>query len=171
MQMTQNIINAGNILMVNYGIYYHVGVADGLGFVYENSQDKGGIGKVSLDEFSEGREVKNAGMLGNLSANEIILNAENLIKDNKSYKLFSNNCEHFIREVCNVDVKSPQIRAKFVSASFLTLAFYARNPIVKVVSASVGIATLATKDEEDLARNVAIATGVSLLTFLLIKND
>jgi hypothetical protein len=37
MQMTHNTINAGNILVIDYGIYSHVGVADGFGFVYENS--------------------------------------------------------------------------------------------------------------------------------------
>jgi hypothetical protein len=154
--MTQNIINIGDILVIDYGIYSHVGVADGFGFVYENSQDKGGRGKVSLEEFSKGKEIKNVGMLGNLSANEIILNAENLIKDNKSYKLLSNNCEHFIREVCNVDVKSPQIRAKFVSASFFTLAYYTRNPIIQGASIGAGIATLVTKDEKYLTKNTAV---------------
>jgi hypothetical protein len=118
MQMTHNTINAGNILVIDYGIYSHVGVADGFGFVYENSRDKGGRGKVSLEEFSGGKKIKNVGRLGNLSADEIILNAENLIKNNKAYKLLSNNCEHFIREVCNVDIKSPQIRAKFMSVGF-----------------------------------------------------
>jgi hypothetical protein len=56
MQMTHNTINAGNILVIDCGIYSHVGVADGFGFVYENSRDKGGRGKVSLEEFSGGKK-------------------------------------------------------------------------------------------------------------------
>jgi hypothetical protein len=124
---------------------------------------------VSLEEFSGGKKIKNVGRLGNLSADEIILNAENLIKNNKTYKLLFNNCEHFIREVCNVDIKSPQVQEKLVSAGFFTLACYTRNPTIQTISIGAGLATLVTKNEEYLIKNLAIAGGVVLLVILLSK--
>jgi len=162
-------IQAGSILVVDCGFYNHVGVADGLGFVYENSRDRGGRGKVSLEDFSENKDIKNVGILGHLSADEIIINAKNLIKDNKAYQLLSNNCEHFIREVCGVDVKSPQIRAKFMSAGFFTLAYYSQDPAIKGAVIGAGLATALTKDEKYLGKNTAIFSLIGLFIGWLSK--
>lgn len=155
-----NIINTGDILIIDHGMYNHVGVADGCGYVYENSRDRGGRGKISLANFSDGKKIKNVGKLGDLSAQEIIVNAENLIKNNKNYLLLSNNCEHFIREICNVDIKSPQIQAKFISAGFFTLAYYSNDAIVRGAAIGAGVAAAFTKNEKDLSKNTAILSVI-----------
>lgn len=167
--MNDLIINTGDVLIRSYGIYDHVGIADGFGFVYENSRDRSGRGKVSLKEFADDEKVKNVGILGDLSPSEIISRAETLVKDKKKYQLFSNNCEHFIREVCDVNVTSPQIQAKFISVGFFALACYAKNPIVRNTAIGIGLITAFTKDENNLLKHALIFAGAICLTALLVS--
>lgn len=164
-----SLISVGDVLIRGYGIYDHVGIADGLGFVYENSRDKGGRGKVTLENFAENGKIKNVGKLGDLPSDEIIHRAESLIQDKKKYQLFSNNCEHFIREVCNVDVISPQIQAKLMGASFFALAYYSSNPIVKNTAIGAGIATTFTKDENNIGRNTMIGALIGFISGVFSK--
>ncbi len=154
----KGILYKGDTLVANCGAYDHYGISDGNGLVYENSKTKGGPRVTTLDEFSAGRKIKNIGKLGKLSPNAIVSRAKWSINNKKKYKLLTNNCEHFIREVCNVDIKSPQVRAKLFSAVFLTLAYNSDNNIVKSIAAFAGMATLFTKDEKNIVRNTVILT-------------
>ena len=85
----------GHLLSVKHGIYHHVGISDGNGNVYENSRERGGSGLVIDHIFSSGKPISDHGIIGSLSANTILERAKTLITDQKPYKLFNNNCEHF----------------------------------------------------------------------------
>ena len=53
----------GHLLCVDRGIYDHVGISDGKGYVYENSYKRYGRGKVSYEEFSGERPIVDLGIL------------------------------------------------------------------------------------------------------------
>ena len=166
-----NNFEAGNVVAIDYLGYRHVGIADGCGSVYENSHDRNGRGKVSLKEFSGKNGIEhivNVGRIGNLPTSEIISRAERLIKDNKNYQLLSNNCEHFIREICDIDIKSPQVQAKIFSAAAFTLSSHANNPVVKYGLAGASFATAFTKDEEHLVKNTVTLSLFGMLFGLLL---
>ena len=168
-----NNFEAGNVVAIDYPGYRHVGIADGCGSVYENSHDRNGRGKVSLKEFAGKNKIKdiiNKGRMGNLPSSEIISRAKTLIKDDKKYQVLSNNCEHFIREICDVDIKSPQVQAKFLSATTVALYFHTNNLVVKCGLAGASIALALTKDEKYLVKNTLTLSLIGMFVGLLSKD-
>jgi len=112
----------GHLLSVQFPLYHHVGISDGMGNVYENSRAREGRGLVSLADFSSDKLIIDHGFLpDSLPADNIIENARNLILDSKSYHLLNNNCEHFVHEVCGVKISSPQLRRALVLVATLTV--------------------------------------------------
>lgn len=113
--MSERIYPKGHLLSVRFPLYYHVGISDGEGGVYENSRARSGRGLVTLEAFASEKDIIDHGLLpGSKPANDIIDNAKELVADQKKYHLLNNNCEHFVHEVCGVTIASPQIRRAFV---------------------------------------------------------
>ncbi|MCF7790880.1 MAG: lecithin retinol acyltransferase family protein [Victivallales bacterium] len=132
----------GHLLCVDHGLYEHVGISDGSGCVFENSYRAGKRGKVPLEEFSQGKKIIDIGFLPNsLPADKIISNAENAVKNPEKYNFVFNNCEHFVREICGVDIKSPQIQKAILAAIGTVAALKIRNPLFRTmaVGASTGL--------------------------------
>ncbi len=126
--MTEKRYTKGHLLSVQFPLYHHVGISDGEGRVYENSRARSGRGLVELAEFANEKEIIDHGFLpGSLSADEIICNAEALIADQKRYHLLNNNCEHFVHEVCGVQVASPQLRRALILISTLIINRYTKG--------------------------------------------
>lgn len=168
-----NKFDAGDVVAIDYPTYRHVGIADGCGFVYENSHDRNGRGKVNLEEFAGKNRIEdivNTGKMGDLPSSEIISRAKIFIKDDKKYQLLSNNCEHFIREICDVDIKSPQVRAKFLSATAFALYSHTNNPVAKCGLAGASIAMAFTKDEKRLVENTLTLSLIGMFVGLLLKD-
>ena len=115
----------GHLLSVQFPLYHHVGISDGCGHVFENSRARSGRGLVSLQDFSDDKDIIDHGFLpGSLPAENIVENAEQLIADKKRYHLLKNNCEHFVHEVCGVKVSSPQLRRALVLIATLLVNKY-----------------------------------------------
>jgi hypothetical protein len=96
---------AGDIVIADRGSYQHYGILDKNGNVIEYGSHKfdprtARVGRVSLDEFSNGSAVKLETPKGPYSRDEIVGRAESWIgKDRGQYNLRQNNCEHFAREM------------------------------------------------------------------------
>jgi len=162
------IFPAGHLLVVDHGLYEHVGISDGNGRVYENSNARQGRGLVSYEEFSAGKHIIDLGILpGSLPVPEILSRAQELVKNSKSYHLLTNNCEHFVREICGVEITSPQIQKAVFSALSSVIALKATNPKVKGMAAGVTAGALFTKTDEDLVKNSIIGASVGLLVSLV----
>ncbi|NKC14086.1 MAG: hypothetical protein GKR94_18440 [Gammaproteobacteria bacterium] len=149
-------------------MYEHVGISDGEGGVFENSKTGNGRGLVSYDEFSAGKSIIDLGILpGSLPVPEIIERAKNLILDKKSYHLLTNNCEHFVRQVCGVEVTSPQVQQALFATVSYAIASKATDP--KIKGAATGAATGAaigafvTKSGEDAVKNSLIGASLGLI--------
>ena len=154
----------GHLLCVDHKFYGHVGISDGNGHVYENAYRTGGRGKVSLKEFSGGKRIIDIGIISSsIKPDQIIENAEALIADKKKYNILFNNCEHFVRDVCEVDIKSPQIRQAIFLAVSTAVALKSKDPRIKGAATGAVIGTLLTKFSKNVIIKRLIGASFGLL--------
>lgn len=97
----------GDILRVSlYGFVIHEGVYTAEGTVISNSRCNDHVVEESVREFSGGRAITNIGALSGLWPHVAIAHARTRL--GRKYRLFSDNCQHFVRRCYRVKVKSPQ---------------------------------------------------------------
>ncbi len=155
---------AGNLLCVNHGLYEHVGISDGKGMVFENSNARSGRGLVSYSDFSAGKGIIDLGILpGSLPVETVLERAKELIKNDKSYHLLKNNCEHFVREVCGVEISTPQIQKAVFALISSTIAIKATDPRVQGLAAGATVGAMLSKTGEDSVKNSLIGASLGLL--------
>ncbi len=170
-----NFYPMGHLLCIDKVIYDHVGISDGQGMVYENTK---GVKPqlVSIDDFAKGKKIIDLKILpGSFEASEIIRRARKIIEEGKkSYKLLTYNCEHFVREVCGVDIKSHQVQKYIFSFFAGSIALYANSPHIKWIAGSAAIVSAFSKNSEDAIKNSLIGAtvgGILSLIFSDIKSD
>ncbi len=170
-----NFYPMGHLLCIDKVIYNHVGISDGQGMVYENT--KGAKPRlVSIDKFAKGKKIIDLKILpDSFEPSEIIKRAQKIIEEGKrSYKILTYNCEHFVREVCGVDIKSPQVQKYIFSLLAGSIALYAKSPHVKWIAGGAGIAAAFSKNSENAIQNSLIGTtigGILSLIFSDVKSD
>ena len=170
--MTAEIYPQGHLLSVQFPLYYHVGISDGCGNVYENSRSRAGRGLVTLADFANGKCIIDHGFLpGSLPAPVIIANAALLIRDKKRYHLLKNNCEHFVHEVCGVRISSPQLRRALVLIASLAVNRYTHGRLRSALMWSI-VAQLAHINEASLSWwKHALFTSAGFWLVYFNKND
>jgi len=159
-----HIYPAGHLLCVNHGLYEHVGISDGEGMVFENSNARNGRGLVDYTAFSVGKGIIDLGLLpGSLPVSVMMERANKLITNEKSYHLLGNNCEHFVREVCGVDISSPQIQKAVFALISTSIAVKATDPKIKGMAAGATLGAMMSKTGEASVRNSLIGASLGLL--------
>jgi hypothetical protein len=162
---------AGNLLCVNHGLYEHVGISDGKGMVYENSNARSGRGLVNNSDFSAGKGIIDLGIMpGSLPVQTILERAKKLIENDKSYHLLQNNCEHFVREVCGVEISTPQIQKAMFALISSTIALKATDPVIKSLAAGASVGAVLSKTGEDSVKNSIIGASLGLLLGLILTS-
>lgn len=117
----------------------HVGVVSSADpyygvFVISNSKKAGMIAEEHLDTFTGGGDWKRHPELrGRLSSQEVVRRARKRIGD--PWRLFGDNCEHFVREVQGLLRESPQVAAGIAATAFFGLL------TVAVVGAATALAS------------------------------
>jgi hypothetical protein len=155
---------AGNLLCVDHMLYEHVGISDGKGMVFENSNARSGRGLVNYSDFAAGKGIIDLGILpGSLPVEKIIERARKLIQNDKSYHLLKNNCEHFVREVCGVEISTPQIQKAVLALISATIAIKATDPRVRGLAAGAAAGAMLSKTGEDSVKNSLIGASLGLL--------
>lgn len=148
---------AGHVLCVDYITYQHVGISNGYGYVYENSRDRNGPGLVSLKTFGNGKKISDLGILPNSRpVTEIIHRAELLIKNNESYSLLTNNCEHFIRHICGISIESPQVRKVMFSILGYALSSHTENRRLEYVMKGATIMSVLNPIDDKLPTKMVL---------------
>lgn len=150
---------AGQSLKVDYGLFEHHGLADGVGYVIHNSKQLGMVARVSQDIFADGREILASGIVGDDSSLAVSTAMKYL---DSPYDLFSANCEQFVRLCHGLEIESPQIQKYLLLASFGSLAIKSNNTILKASSATAILATLFTKTDESPTQNAIVAFVITL---------
>ncbi|MBW1615171.1 MAG: lecithin retinol acyltransferase family protein [Deltaproteobacteria bacterium] len=161
----------GHLLCVDRVIYDHVGISNGQGKVYENAKGKKPQ-LVSTEEFAKDKKIIDLGILpDSFLPEEIIERAQKIIeKGKRSYKLLTYNCEHFVREVCGVDIKSPQVQRHIFSFLAGSIALYAKSPHIKGVAGGAAIASLFSKNSEDAIQNSLIGGVIGGILSLIFSD-
>jgi len=97
----------GDVLrVIVYGFVVHEGIYTGEGTVISNSRRNGLVIEESVSAFSQGRKITNAGRLSELSPHVAIAHARTRL--GQKYRLYSDNCQHFVRRCYHIKPKSPQ---------------------------------------------------------------
>jgi hypothetical protein len=106
----------GNVVAISAGFVTHMGIVTAHGTVLTNSSRYGCVCEQSTKAFAAGRPLRMIGYLGNLEPAEVVRRAKSQI--GRRYKLFSFNCEHFVRWAHGLRPESGQVW----SAVFITMA-------------------------------------------------
>lgn len=171
MVVMRQIYSPGHVLAVDLGAYRHVGISDGQGGVFENSARRGRPSRVTLEEFSGGKRVEDRGIpRGSAPPWRILERAEAIVSSGVTYRLSTNNCEHFVTEALGVGRSSHQIQRASVALSAFTVAARTSNPAVKGGALVVGGASLLTEDPDNLIRNCLIAAGLFAITLAVLRS-
>ena len=128
-------VRVGPYLVRHVGIVSAVDPWRGV-FVISNSKKAGMIAEEHLDDFTGGSDWKRHPELrGRLSSQEVVRRARQRIGD--PWRLFGDNCEHFVREVQGLLRESPQVAAGVLKTAFVGL----------LAVAFVGAAAALTSDD------------------------
>ncbi len=144
----------GTTLRINFGGFYHYGIADGTGGVIHNSKKKGKVTHEYEDEFSGGYPIETSEVTSENPSRAVEIAKRCL---NLPYNLFSSNCEHFVRLVHGLDVESPQVQRYLLFALGTGIAIKSDNSMLKIIGSTVALTSLLTPAEKSPLRNVAIA--------------
>ena len=104
----------GSTLSVLVNGVSHPGIYVGGGFVIDNSSKRGGVFRVTIETFRDGRELRNHGLIGGLSADQIVQNAYAAL--GKDYDFFLFNCKDFVREARGQELLTLLIKAGVTGA-------------------------------------------------------
>ena len=116
----------GTIVYVQIGPIKHYGVlsdhrANGLQNVISSSKFKNAVVEENIDDFSQGNTVYSGGFPSNLAPQKVLARARSKI--GSAYKLFSDNCEHFVRFVHKQKPESPQLQIAVMCSLVLLAGF------------------------------------------------
>lgn len=117
--------NVGEVISIPvYDFVDHWGVYVGNGFVISNSKRKNGVVLQTVQDFSEGKNIRRIGYLGALSPFLVVENAYSLL--GRDWDLFD-NCQHFAHIVHGMKPKSYQLRLAFAGAVLLAGVCFMRT--------------------------------------------
>ncbi len=149
---------AGTILRVDFGNFYHYGIADGAGGVIHNSKKRGKVTHESEDGFSGDYPIEISEVTSENPSHAVIIAKRYL---SLPYNLFSSNCEHFVRLVHELDVESPQLQRYLLVALGAGIAIKSDNYMLKAIGGAVALASLLSSTEKSPFKNVAVAVLVA----------
>lgn len=129
--MIVNKLKPGTTVRISYGAYWHYGLIDSTGSsVIHNSKKHGKVVRETIEAFSGGASlVVCADVMGNWPVKAARL-AESAI--GVTYRLWSQNCEHFVRWAHGLEPTSPQIEAAIVATAGLSVAATVKHPAAVV---------------------------------------
>ncbi|HBT41727.1 MAG TPA: hypothetical protein DIW51_05815 [Rhodospirillaceae bacterium] len=97
----------GDVLSVPKFMYRHYMIVVGPGEVAHGSKEKGCVTIEKLKDVTKNREPRHHGRWSSLPDREIVLRAKKIV--GTPYRLFSDNCEHVVREISGKKRSSPQV--------------------------------------------------------------
>lgn len=156
--------DAGAVLKLDFGTFFHYGVADGLGNVIHNSKKHMRVTKEPYKNFAEGKEII-VSELTSANAKQAALRAERYV--GMPYNLINSNCEHFARLCHGLEKESTQLQQYLLAALGAGVALKSDNTVIKAAGGAVVLASLLTPSEESPFKNAAvaalIAAGIAIL--------
>lgn len=156
---------AGTTLKLDFGTFFHYGIADGSGNVIHNSKKQLVVTKEPEASFADGKAIQVSSITSD-NPESAVTKAERYL--GMPYNLIKNNCEHFARLSHGLEIESTQIQQYLLAALGAGAAIESDNVIVKAAGAGVALASLLTPSEKSPFKNAAIAglvgAGLAILT-------
>ena len=149
---------AGTVLKLDFGTFFHYGIADGLGNVIHNSKKHFKVTLEPYDSFAEGREIMVSEITSENPAYAVVMAKRYL---GMPYDLIRSNCEHFARLCHGLEIESTQLQQYMLVALGSGAALKSENVIIKAVGSAVALASLLTPTEESPFKNAAIAALIA----------
>ena len=147
---------AGTVLKLDFGSFFHYGIADGIGNVIHNSKTHLKVTKENYDDFSEGKTIIVCNEIISEDPEKAAIQAERYI--GMPYNLIKSNCEHFARLCHGLDIESTQIQQYMLIALGAGIALKSDNNYLKAIGGATALASMLTPAEESPYQNVAIAS-------------
>ena len=149
---------AGTVLKLDFGTFFHYGIADGFGKVTHNSKKHLKVTHESYNDFAEGKKIIVSDITSK-NPEQAAINAHRYV--GMPYGLIKSNCEHFVRLCHGLEIESTQIQQYFLAALGAGAALKSDNTIIKAAGSAVAIASLLTPTEESPFKNAAIAALIA----------
>lgn len=156
--------NLGDVLSIQYIGFKHYGIYAGDGRVIHNSKQVKRVEDVSLEEFTDNRQIQ----LSNIRSENPALSVQEAKKYlGLPYGLFSENCEHFVRTTCGLVKESTQVQKYLITALGTGALLKSDNNIIKAAGGAAAAAALLTPSEQSPVRNAAVlaclAAGIAYI--------
>ena len=156
----------GTTLKLDFGTFYHYGIADGKGGVIHNSKKHMIVMHESEDDFAEGKQILISDITNN---NSIYALAKAKRYIGMPYNLIKSNCEHFVRLCHGLEIESRQIKKYLLFSVTAGIACKSSNPLIKVTSGAASIAALFTSREENPFSNMVMTAMIAAGVYLVIS--
>ena len=134
----------GNVLSVQYPGFKHYGLYVGDNKVIHNSKKYKKVDEIDLETFKDGRSA----LISSIKTQNPALAVQTAKKYlNLPYRLFNENCEHFVRTACGLTKESTQVQKYLITALGTGALLKADSSIVKAGGGAAILATLLTSSE------------------------
>ncbi len=150
---------AGTVLKLDFGAFFHYGLADGAGKVIHNSKIRFKVTVESYDEFADGKEILVSDITSENPSKAVTLAMRYI---GMPYNLLSSNCEQFVRLCHGLEIESTQVQQYLLVALGAGMALKSENPYVKATGSAVAIASLLTPTEESPFKNSGITALIAI---------
>ena len=157
----------GTTLRVKFGLYFHYGISDGNGNVIHNSKKNKKVILESIDRFREGKKIEKSEINSN-DLHGAFLIAKGYI--GFPYKLFTKNCEHFVRLVHGLDPQSPQLQKFILMTVGAGIFALSKSSVGKFAGSAITLGALVTSKEKSPIKNATIAGLIGFGIGFLAKN-
>ena len=157
---------AGTVLKLDFGTFFHYGIADGLGYVIHNSKRRLQVTRETYDEFADGREIQVSDITSQNPHHAVIL-AQRYI--GMPYNLIKSNCEHFARLCHGLEKESTQIQQYLLAALGAGVALKSDNSVLQAVGGTIALTSLLTPTEESPFKNALVASLIVAGLMVLIS--
>ena len=115
----------GRCVAVRVAMIWHLGISTGQGTVITATPTHGVV-ELPWQVFAKGRTIYDRGYPSKLSPMQVVANAR--VQIGRPYCLFSNNCDHLVREAHDLKRESPQLKTwAAVGLLVATAVFVARK--------------------------------------------
>ncbi|MCK4538776.1 MAG: lecithin retinol acyltransferase family protein [Candidatus Krumholzibacteria bacterium] len=163
----KSMYQAGTTLKLNFGSYFHYGIADGNGNVIHNSKKRGMVTSEPEADFAEGEVIQVSDITSD-NPNLAVMMAERYL--GMPYNLIKSNCEHFVRLAHGLEIESTQIQQYLLIVLGAGAAIKSDDVFVKSIGGAVVLASLLTPSEECPFKNATIAGLIAAGLVVFARN-
>ena len=158
---------AGTTLKLNFGTFFHYGIADGQGNVIHNSKKELKVVVDSYHNFADGKEIE-VSEISSTNPSHAVTIAMRYV--GLPYNLIESNCEHFARLCHGLEVESTQIQQYLLTALGAGIALKGNNDVLQAAGGAFALASLLTPTEKSPFMDAAVAALIAAGVMILIRS-